>query len=297
MTQLRKRMLEELQRRNYSKATIRSYILTVKQFAEYFGKSPEKLGAEEVRRYQLYLLNEKKLSPGTVEIRTSALRFLFKKTLKRADLAYDDLPFPKTPTKLPTVLSPQEVTRLIEAAWNLMHRTILMILYGTGMRRTETSLLKVSDIDSQRMVIHIRQGKGSRDRDVPLTPKLLESLREYYLWKRPKVYLFPSSAGHRGEENPISDKVVWHACNAAAKRAGLRKKIGPHTLRHSFATHHLEAGTDLRTIQLLLGHASLKETAIYLHLSQRHLQAAINPLEQLGVRSHSETRYPQEGKR
>jgi integrase/recombinase XerD len=122
-------------------------------------------------------------------------------------------------------------------------------------------------------------------------------LREYYLWKRPKVYLFPSSAGHRGEENPISDKVVWHACNAAAKRAGLRKKIGPHTLRHSFATHHLEAGTDLRTIQLLLGHASLKETAIYLHLSQRHLQAAINPLEQLGVRSHSETRYPQEGKR
>jgi integrase/recombinase XerD len=297
VTQLRKRMLEELQRRNYSKATIRSYILTVKQFAEYFGKSPEKLGAEEVRRYQLYLLNEKKLSPGTVEIRTSALRFLFKKTLKRADLAYDDLPFPKTPTKLPTVLSPQEVTRLIEAAWNLMHRTILMILYGTGMRRTETSLLKVSDIDSQRMVIHIRQGKGSRDRDVPLTPKLLESLREYYLWKRPKVYLFPSSAGHRGEENPISDKVVWHACNAAAKRAGLRKKIGPHTLRHSFATHHLEAGTDLRTIQLLLGHASLKETAIYLHLSQRHLQAAINPLEQLGVRSHSETRYPQEGKR
>jgi site-specific recombinase XerD len=289
-------MLEELQRRNYSKATIRSYILTVKQFAEYFGKSPEKLGPEEVRRYQLYLLNEKKLSPATVEIRTSALRFLFKKTLKRADLAYDDLPFPKTPTKLPTVLSPQEVTRLIEAAWNLMHRTILMILYGTGMRRTETSLLKVSDIDSQRMVIHIRQGKGSRDRDVPLTPKLLESLREYYLWKRPKVYLFPSSAGHRGEENPISDKVVWHACNAAAKRAGLRKKIGPHTLRHSFATHHLEAGTDLRTIQLLLGHASLKETAIYLHLSQRHLQAAINPLEQLGVRSHSETRYPQEGK-
>ena len=296
MTLLRKRMLEELQRRNYSKATIRSYILAVKQFADYFGKSPDKLGAEEVRRYQLYLLNEKKLSPGTVEIRMSALRFLYKKTLKRADLAYDDLPFPKTPTKLPTVLSPQEVTRLIEAAWNLMHRTILMILYGTGMRRTEASLLKVSDIDSQRMVIHIRQGKGSRDRDVPLTPKLLESLREYYRWKRPKVYLFPSTAGHRGEDSPISDKVVWHACNAAAKRAGLQKKIGPHTLRHSFATHHLEAGTDLRTIQLLLGHASLKETAIYLHLSQRHLQATINPFEQITVRSHSEIRYPQEDK-
>jgi site-specific recombinase XerD len=289
-------MLEELQRRNYSPATIRGYILAVKQFADYFGKSPEKLGAEEVRRFQLFLLNEKKLTPGTVEMRMSALRFLFKKTLKRHDLAFDDLPFPKTPMKLPAVLSPEEVTRLIEAASNLMHRTILMILYGTGIRRTEASLLKVSDIDSERMVIHIRQGKGSRDRDIPLTPKLLQALREYYRWKRPKNYLFPGYPGWRGVENPISDKTVWNACRAAAGRAGLSKTIGPHTLRHSFATHLLEAGTDLRTIQLLLGHASLKETAIYLHLSQRHLRAAINPLEQITIRSHRETHYSLEGK-
>jgi site-specific recombinase XerD len=166
-------MLEELQRRNYASETIRSYILSVKQFAEYFGKSPEKMGAEEIRRFQLYLLQEKKLAPGTVEMRMSALRFLYKKVLKRRDLTYDDLIFPKTPRKLPVVLSQPEVKRLIEAAPNLLYRTVLMVLYSTGVRRTEASLLKVSDIDSERRVIHVRQGKGSRDRDVPLTPKLL----------------------------------------------------------------------------------------------------------------------------
>jgi integrase/recombinase XerD len=295
VTPLRQRMLEELQRRNYSPATTRGYILAVRQFAEYFGRSPERLGAEEVRRFQLHLLNEKKLAPGTVEMRMSALRFLYKKTLKRRDLAYDDLIFPKRPKKLPVVLSPEEVTRLIEAAPNLMHRTILMVLYGPGIRRTEASLLKVSDIDSQRMVLHIRQGKGSRDRDVPLTPKLLEALREYWRWKRPKVYLFPSTSGHRGAEEPISDKTVWYACKEAAARAGIKKRIGPHTLRHSFATHLMEAGTDLRTIQLLMGHAHLEHTTVYLHLSHRHLHAAINPLDQITIRRHGETRQPQEG--
>lgn len=294
MTHLRKMMLEELQRRNYSASTMRGYILAVKQFAEYFHKSPDKLGAEEVRRYQLYLLKEKKFAPGTVEIRMSAIRFLYKKTLKRRDIDFDDLPFPKTPVKLPIALSPDEVTRLIQAAANLMHRTILMVLYGTGIRRTEASLLKVSDIDSQRMVIHIRQGKGSRDRDVPLTPKLLEALREYYRWRRPKVYLFPSTPGQRGVEEPISDKTIWYACRAAAGRAGLTKRIGPHTLRHSFATHLLEAGTDLRTIQLLLGHAHLADTTVYLHLSQRHLHAAVNPLEQIDIRCRDEAQNSEE---
>ena len=276
-------MLEELQRRNYSQDTTRSYILAVKQFAEYFGKSPEKLGAEEIRRYQLYLLNEKKYAPGTVEMRMSALRFLYKKVLKRRDLSFDDLVYPKRPKKLPVVLSPEEITRLIEATPNPMHRTILMVLYSTGIRRTEASLLKVSDIDSQRMVIHIRQGKGARDRDVPLSPKLLEALREYWRWKKPKDYLFPGTSGHPGPEQPISDKTVWNTCKGAAVRAGIHKRIGPHTLRHSFATHHLEAGTDLRTIQLLMGHAHLEHTTVYLHLSQRHLHAATNPLDQLAI--------------
>jgi site-specific recombinase XerD len=225
-----------------------------------------------------------------VENCISALRFLYKKTLKRRDLAFDDLPFPKQPRMLPTVLSQDEVTRLIEAASNRMHRMLLMLLYATGMRRTEASLLKVSDIDSQRMVIHIHRGKGLRDRDVPLTPKLLEALRNYWRWKKPRIYLFPSKIGDCSTERPISDKTVWNVCRAAATRAGIQKKLGPHTLRHCFAPHLLEAGADLRTIQLLMGHERLEDTTIYLHLSQRHLHAAINPLDQLTLGTSQEER-------
>jgi site-specific recombinase XerD len=192
------------------------------------------------------------------------------------------------PQKLPTVLSREEVVRLIDAAPNRLYRAILVLLYATGVRRAEAALIKVADIDSQRMVIHIRQGKGARDRDVPLTPKLLEELRSYWRWKKPRIYLFPSTSGQRGVEQPISDKTVWHACRAAAKRAGIEKKIHPHTLRHSFATHLLEAGTDLRTIQLLMGHERLEHTSVYLHLSQRHLHAAVNPLEQITLRAVEE---------
>ena len=226
MTPLRQRVLDELQRRNYSPATTRGYILAIKQFAEYFGKSPERLGGDEIRQFELHLLKEKKLAPGTVEGRMSALRFLYRKVLKRRDIAYDDLIFPKVPRKLPVVLSPEEITKMIEAAPNRMHRTILMLLYATGIRRTEASLLKVSDIDSERMVIHVHQGKGSRDRDVPMTPKLLEALREYFRWKRPKVYLFPSTEGHRGVEQPLSDHTIWYICSEAAKRAGIKKTVG-----------------------------------------------------------------------
>ena len=290
MTPLRQRMLDDLRRRNYSPDTIRGYIRAVQQFAEYFHRSPEQMGGEELRRYQLFLLHERKFALGTVENNISALRFLYKKTLKRRDLAFDDLPFPKQPRTLPTVLSQDEVTRLIEAAPNRMHRMLLMLLYATGMRRTEASLLKVSDIDSQRMVIHIHRGKGMRDRDVPLTPKLLEALREYWRWKKPRVYLFPSKRSAPGVEQPISDKTVWNLCRAAATRAGIHKKLGPHTLRHCFATHLLEAGADLRTIQLLMGHERLEDTTIYLHLSQRHLHAAINPLDQLTLRTAQEQR-------
>lgn len=283
MTPLRQRMLDDLRRRNYTPDTIRAYIRAVRQFAEFFRRSPEQMGAEEVRRYQIYLLHEKKLAPGSVENCVSALRFLYKRTLKRRDLAFDDLPFPKQPRILPNVLSQDEVRRLIEGTRNRMHRTILMLLYATGVRRTEASRIKVSDIDSGRMVIHIRRGKGLRDRDVPLTPKLLEELREYWRWKKPAIYLFPSKVSRSEAEQPISDKTVWNVCKAAAKRAAITKKIGPHTLRHSFATHLLEAGTDLRTIQLLMGHERLEDTTVYLHLSQHHLHAAINPLDQITV--------------
>ena len=283
MTRLRQRMMDDLRRRNYTPETIRGYIRAVQQFAQYFGRSPDQLGAEHVRRYQIYLLHEKKLAPGSVENCVSALRFLYKRTLKRRDLAFDDLPFPKQPRSLPTVLSQTEVSRLIEMTHNRMHRTILMLLYSTGLRRTEASRLKVSDIDSQRMIIHIHRGKGLRDREVPLTPKLLEVLREYWRWKRPRVYLFPSKWGDPEVEQPISDKTIWNLCKAAAIRAGIKKKMSPHTLRHSFATHLLEAGTDLRTIQLLMGHERLEDTTVYLHLSQTHLHAAVNPLDQLTI--------------
>jgi site-specific recombinase XerD len=279
-------MLEDLRRRNYSPDTIRGYIRAVQQFAQYFARSPEQLGAEHVRRYQIYLLHEKKLAPGSVENCVSALRFLYKRTLKRRDLAFDDLPFPKQPRSLPTVLSQDEVTHLIEMTRNRMHRTMLMVLYATGLRRTEASRLKVSDIDSQRMVIHVERGKGLRDRDVPLTPKLLEALRDYWRWKKPRGYLFPSKVGT--VERPISDKTVWNICKAAATRAGIKKRMSPHTLRHSFATHLLEAGTDLRTIQLLMGHERLEDTTLYLHLSQTHLHAAVNPLDQLTIREHAQ---------
>ena len=281
MTPLRQRMLEELQRRNYCQATIDSYILGVKEFAKYCNKSPDLLGAEDVRRYQLYLINEKKLAPHTVKVRMSALRFFYWKTLKRRDLHFDDLPMPKEPRKLPVVLDSGEVTQLIEGASSLKQRTRLMILYGTGIRRSELRLLKLTDIDSKCMVIHIRQGKGRRDRDLPMTPKLLEALREYWRSARPAVYLFPSPRKVDGQERPISSKTVWHTCHEAAVRAGLTKAIHPHTLRHSFATQHMDSGTDLRTIQYLLGHSSLKHTEVYTHLSQRHMRAAANPLDQI----------------
>jgi len=216
-------VLDELQRRNDSPATTRGYILAIKQFADDFGKSPERLGGDEIRQFETYLLRDKKLAPGTVEGRMAGLRFLYKKTLKRRDIAYADLIFPKTPRKLPVVLSPEEVSRRIEAAPNLMPRTILMVLYATGIRRTEPSLLQVSAVDSERMVIPVRQGKGSRDRDVPMTTKRLAALREYWRWKRPQDYLFPSTQGQRGIEQPISDHTIWYICSEAAKRAGINR--------------------------------------------------------------------------
>lgn len=254
MTPLRQRLLDELQRRHYTPDTIRGYLHAVEAFAHYFGQSPERLGAEEIREFQLHMIREKKLASGTVALRMGALRFLYKKVLRRRDLDLDDLPLVRAPRKLPVVLSPEEVTRLIEGALNLWHRTMLMLLYATGLRRTEAAHLQISDIDSACMLIHVHQGKGSRDRDLPLTPKLLEALRTY--WRtckhKPRTYLFPSRVEPIQPERPISDKVIWNACHEAALRAGLTKRIGPHTLRHSFATHLLEAGTDLRTIQVLL---------------------------------------------
>ncbi len=284
MTHLRKMMLEELQRRNYSDITTRKYLQVVTAFARHFGKSPDELGPNELRSYQAYLLKERKVTPGTAVNCVAALRFFFIKTLKRPQFR-EFLPYPKDRRRLPTVLSREEVSRLINAAGTLFRRTLLMTLYGTGMRRSELARLKVSDIDSQRMIIRVMAGKGGKDRDLPLSPALLESLREYWRWRKPRTYLFPSRDPRRGPEQPISDKSVWIACSEAARHAGISKRVTPHTLRHSWATHLLEAGTDLRTIQVVLGHGDLETTAQYLHLSQRHLQAVTNPLDSLALSS------------
>jgi integrase/recombinase XerD len=183
------------------------------------------------------------------------------------------------------VLSQEEVGRLIDSASNPLHRYDADDALSIGIRRAELCRLQVCDIDSQRKLIHIRAGKGGRDRDVPLTPKLLETLREYWRWMKPKTYLFPGTVKNWRADVPISDKIPWHACREAAQRAGITKHVAPHSLRHAFATHLLEAGADLRTIQVLLGHAKLEHTIVYLHLSQRHLTAAANPLEAITVSS------------
>src|SRR6201993_2971216 len=281
-------LLEELERRNYSAGTIRYYVRFVERFAEHFGKSPDKLGPDHVRSYQSYLLKQRKLSPGSVEHHISALRFFYVQTLRRYEFR-QFLPYPKVRQKLPKILSREEVARLIEASSGLFERTLLMVLYGTGMRRAEVARLKIADVDSQRMILHVVDGKGHKDRDLPLTPALLETLRAYWRWLKPRTYLFPSRM-HRDHEQPISDKTVWHACAEAAKKAGIRKRVSPHLIRHSWATHLLEAGTDLRTIQLLLGHEDLETTARYLHLSQQHLHQVSNPREELKLSSIDQSR-------
>ncbi len=278
MTPLRQKMLEELQRRNYSSNTIRYYLKTVADFASHFGKSPDKLGPDHLCRYQVHLLKFRRLAVGTVTARVAALRFFYLRTLKRHEFR-EDLPYPKRARRRPIILSPEEVTRLINAAGNLKQRALLMVLYGTGMRRTEVSMLKVRNIDSHRMVVHVEWAKGGSTRDIKLSAALLKTLREYWRWKKPADYLFP---GDR-KGLPISDKTVYYACVVAARRAGITKHVTPHLLRHSFATHLLENGTDLRAIQEMLGHGDLGTAARYLHVSQRHLQSVVNPLDGLAL--------------
>lgn len=287
MTHLRKMMLEELQRRNYSQHTTRYYIRTVEDFARRFNRPPDRLGLRHIREYQAELFQKQKLSTGTVNNRLAALRFFYIKTLKK-NWSIAETPYPKRPFYLPSILSQEEVTRLIDAALTPYHRILLMTLYATGVRNAELTHLKVSDIDSKRMVIHIQGGKGRRDRDVMLSLKLLEELREHWrrLPRKSSEWLFPGNRLHNSDQ-PIDTKTPRNACKEATKRAGIKKQVHPHTLRHCFATHLLEAGADLRTIQILLGHRDLKETTIYLHLSQRHLHATASPLDSLKLKDWS----------
>jgi site-specific recombinase XerD len=284
MTHLRKMMLEELERRNYAQTTIDCYLRAVAEFSLHFHRSPDQLGPEHIRQYQAHLFGRRKLAPSTVTQRLAALRFFYIKTLRKP-WSIAETPYPKKVQRLPIILSSEEVAQLIDSARTPIHHIVLMALYATGVRRAELTRLKISDIDSRRMIIHIQGGKGRKDRDVMLSPKLLGALREHWrgLRRKPTHWLFPGGRWHTAN-HPITPKAVWYACHKAAQRAGLQNRVHPHTLRHCFATHLLEAGADLRTIQVLLGHRDLEETTIYLHLSQRHLNATASPLDSLELK-------------
>jgi len=266
-----------MQIRNYSPHTIDGYLRYVAQFAKHFGLSPDRLGAEHIRTYQLHLLHQQ--ASKSIFIQTvCALRFLYETTLGRPWMV-DFIPYPKKPKTLPVILSRDEVKALLLAPRHLKHRAILATLYATGVRVSELCHLQGTDIDSQRMVIHVRQGKGKRDRLVMLSPDLLPLLRRYWKLYQLQSWLFP---GYRVTE-PITRMGVAHICHQAGHTAKLTKVIYPHLLRHSFATHLLEAGVDLRRIQLLLGHASLRSTSLYLHVAHPALHATESPLDALAL--------------
>jgi integrase/recombinase XerD len=275
-TPLGQRYLQDLQLRNYSPKTQQVYVECVSHFARYFKKSPELLGPEDIRTYQLYLVHQKKASWSRFNQTVCALRFLYGKTLGK-DWAITHIPFPRTEKKLPVVLSVGEVVQFFAAIHSFKYRTLLMTAYATGLRLSEVLHLRVTDIDSQRTVIRVHLGKGHKDREVMLSPKLLERLRSYWKVYRPQSWLFPS----RGGPGPLSASAVQHICLEARRDSGLGKKVSAHSLRHSFATHMLEAGADLRTIQLLLGHTSLSTTARYLHVSKASLAATPSPFDAL----------------
>jgi len=277
MTALRNRMLEDMKIRNLALNTRTSYLLQVSQFARYFAKSPEVLGREEIRAYQLYLTEEKKLAPGSITIAVSALRFLYNVTLHRDWKLEEIIPAPKTPKKLPIILSPEEVLQFLSCVTASNHRTILTCCYAAGLRISEAVALEAPHIDSSRMVIRVEQGKWQKDRYVMLSPKLLETLRNWWRQERPQQWLFPG--GIPGTH--ITRDAVNAACQKAHAQSGIPKPITPHTMRHCFAVHLLEQGTDVRTIQLLLGHRSLATTARYLRIATTKVCSTASPLDLL----------------
>jgi integrase/recombinase XerD len=277
MTTLRKRMLDDLHIRNYAPTTVSSYVRSVAEFAKHFNKPPDQLGPEEIRSWQLFLLNEKRVKLSTYIQAVCGLRFFYGNTLNRK-IDIDRIPLPRYEKKLPVILSKAEVKALLEAPKNLGHRAILATMYGAGLRVSEVTSLKVSDLDRERRVIWVRGGKGHKDRQVMLAEPLREVLAAYWRWKRPTDWLFP---GERPGAH-LSRETVFRNCRDAAQAAGIAKPVHPHSLRHAFATHLLDEGVNLLVIQALLGHAHLKTTARYLHLSDTAIRSTRSPLEMLG---------------
>ena len=273
---LRQRMIEDMTVRNFAPGTQDIYVGQVSLFARHFGKSPEQLGPEQIRAYLIYLAQQKKVSVSTRIVAVSALRFLYAVTLRR-DWSIQFIPAPKKDCRLPVILSPQEVFQVLQAAPSFPHHVIFSTMYGTGMRVSEAVHLRAANIDSQRMMIRIELSKGHKDRDVQLSLKLLELLRGYWRRVRPVEWMFPGEIPHR----PLTRSAVNLAVAQASQCAGLRKHISPHSFRHAYAVHLLEAGTDVRRIQLLLGHRSLATTARYLRLATTTVCATTSPLDLL----------------
>ena len=271
---LRQRMIEDMQLRNFSPDTQREYIRAIKKLAGFLKRTPETATAEELRAFQLQLIET--ANPPTINATVTALRFFFKITLDQPETTRH-LVFVHEPRKLPRVLSPEDVLRLLEAAQNPKYKAALSVAYGAGLRAMEVVALKVTDIDSQRMLIRVEQGKGRKDRFAMLSPKLLELLRDWYRIARPRMFFFPG----QDKINPMTTRQLNRICHMAAELAGLPSWVAPHTLRHSFATHLLEQNIDVRVIQVLLGHAKLDTTARYAQVATNIIRQVMSPLDRL----------------
>jgi integrase/recombinase XerD len=277
MSPLRRRMIEDMTIRNLSPATQRSYIHAVSRFSQYFGRSPDRLGLEDVRAYQVHLAS-KGVAWGSLNQVVCALRFFYGVTLGQATIP-ERIAYAREPRKLPTVLSADEVVRFLEAVSSLKARVALTTAYAAGLRVSEVAALKVRDIDSRRMVMRIEHGKGGKERHAMLSRTLLGILRDYWRLARPPLYLFPG----RTLDRPVEANVLYAACRSAAAAAGLDKRVSVHVLRHSFATHLLESGVDIRIIQVLLGHENLSTTARYTRVSTQFIAGTESPLDRLSL--------------
>jgi integrase/recombinase XerD len=275
---LRRRMIEDMTIRKFAPKTQHDYVQRVKNFAAFLGRSPDTASFEDVRRYQLHLA-ESGVGVPTLNQTVSTLRFFFRVTLRRHDIV-EHTHFIHEPHKLPVVLSPEEVARLLGAAPGLKYKAALSVAYGAGLRAAEVISLKVSDIDSKRMIIRVEQGKGGKDRNVMLSPVLLDLLRTWWKAARPQGWLFPG----RDPAQPMTTRQLNRACHAAAQMAGINKRVSLHTLRHSFATHLLEQNVDVRVIQVLLGHAKLDTTALYTRVATKTISEVMSPLEHIALK-------------
>jgi site-specific recombinase XerD len=275
---LRRRMIEDMSLRHFAEKTQKDYIRAVKTLTIFLGRSPDTATAEDLRLFQLHL-TESRVRPPTINFTVTALRFFFTVTLDRAD-AIKHLTFVAEPRKIPVVLSPEEVARFLEAAPGVKYKAAFSVAYGAGLRVSEVASLKVHDIDSDRMMLRVEQGKGRKDRYAMLSPLLLELLRDWWRIAHPKAWLFPG----QDPLQPLSTRQINRACHAAADMARITKRVTPHTLRHSFATHLLEQKTDIRVIQVLLGHAKADTTALYTHVATNTIRAVMSPLERLSLR-------------